>query len=480
MQRTLTYHTFIGCKEHKIYLDIDQERHSKYSKNLYEMKFFLPYSIHGVVAIVAGLVLLHAVENGVGNNVDAFVAPSPASQQHRHAIPFSNLAFAQRSSKVLKSSDSSNDSAGTDNNSNIDKGFNLLEVASKVVPQGNIVKVAKFGWKFIWMRFMTELAPRDKTTGDYKRPTYGFDNAISGDETAEFPIEAGRYHLYVGNPCPWCHRVRLVVNLLGLEQVVDGVTVLIDNPEKASRGGWIFGDHKAGNNKSMQPEQFNDLRELYDYLSPGYTGRCTAPLLVDWKTQKIVSNESKDIVRMLPLLARAKKEEMMSSSSAIALDPDAIPADMQATIDEQNAWIYELVNNAVYRCGFATTQGAYDAASGDVLKGLAKLEDILSERDFVSHPEKFTESDLMLLPTMLRYDGVYGPLFRAGGTHLRLECDYPSIFRWLKRCWNDVPGVKESIDITDACESYYRQLFPLNPGGIVPSPAITSKSLNLD
>ena len=98
----------------------------------------------------------------------------------------------------------------------------------------------------------------------------------------------------------------------------------------------------------------------------------------------------------------------------------------------------------------------------------------------MSDDKLFTESDLMLLPTMLRYDGVYGPLFNAGGTHLRLQCDYPAIFQWMKRCWNEVPGVKESIDITDACESYYRQLFPLNPGGIVPSPAITSKSLNLD
>lgn len=447
------------------------------------MKFVLP--LRGIAIVVVGLLSLHGCDREAGKiHVHAFVVP-PASQQ-RHTIPITGESRIRDVQALKSSSGSSNDRAGTDGDSNIDKGFNLLEVASKVVPQGNIVKIAKFGWKFIWMRFMTELAPRDKTTGDYKRPTYGFDKAISGDEKAEFPIEKGRYHVYVGNPCPWCHRVRLVVNLMGLEPVLDGVTILVDNPEKASRGGWIFDDATGQPpSSSMQPEAFRDLRELYDYLSLGYTGRCTAPLLVDWKTQTIVSNESKDIVRMLPLLARAKGEMATpvgasDASAVVTLDSDDISADLQATIDEQNEWIYELVNNGVYRCGFATTQGAYETASGDVLKGLARLEDILSEQDFVSHPDQFTESDLMLLPTMLRYDGVYAPLFRAGGTHLRLQCDYPSIFRWLKRCWNEVPGVKESIDITDACESYYRQLFPLNPGGMVPTPAITSKSLNLD
>lgn len=446
------------------------KRESPFKKLMkpYAMKLILPYPLHAVAAILVVVLL----ERGTGI-VDAFVSP-PCVSLHRHIIPGAEGSL-DRTNFVLKSAssdESSNDSAGNDNN-NIDKGFNLLEVASKVVPQGNIVKVAKFGWKFIWLRFMTELAPRDKTTGDYKRPTYGFDNVIG---TAEYPVESGRYHLYVGNPCPWCHRVRLVINLLGLEPILDGVTILVDNPEKASRGGWIFGDNSPVS--KMQPEAFNDLRELYDYLSPGYTGRCTAPLLVDWKTQTIVSNESKDIVRMLPLLAQ--KDTLPSSSIPITLEPDVIPSDLQSTIDANNDWIYELVNNGVYRCGFATAQGAYTAASADVLKGLAKLEEILSKQDFVSHPQQFTESDLMLLPTMLRFDGVYAPLFRAGGTHLRLQCDYPNVFAWMKRCWKDVPGVKESIDITDACESYYKQLFPLNPGGMVPTPPITSKSLNLD
>jgi hypothetical protein len=112
-----------------------------------------------------------------------------------------------------------------------DKGFNLLETASSVIPQGRIVQTAKESWKFVWkvgwlflfcfgkifscctkmcscpffyflQRMMTELAPQDKS-GNYQRPKYGFGGTI-GSQT--FPVEAGRYHVYVGNPCPVSRR----------------------------------------------------------------------------------------------------------------------------------------------------------------------------------------------------------------------------------------------------------------------------------
>ena len=92
----------------------------------------------------------------------------------------------------------------------------------------------------------------------------------------------------------------------------------------------------------------------------------------------------------------------------IALDPTLISTELQTLIDERNQWIYDLVNNGVYRCGFSTTQSAYDVASQDVLKGLKRIEDILSSGSkYLSSNTEFTESDLMLLPTMLRYDGKY-------------------------------------------------------------------------
>ncbi|KAL3930557.1 MAG: hypothetical protein SGBAC_011713, partial [Bacillariaceae sp.] len=153
---------------------------------------------------------------------------------------------------------------------------------------------------------MTELAPQDKT-GSYQRPKYSFSRTLG---SKQFPIEAGRYHVYVGNPCPWCHRVRLVAKFLRLETIQDSrnkslleMTTLVDDPIKASRGGWVFAT------PPVQAPGVSDLRELYETLSPGFQGRCTAPLLVDWKTRQIVSNESSDIVRMLPLLVSEETKE---------------------------------------------------------------------------------------------------------------------------------------------------------------------------
>lgn len=269
----------------------------------------------------------------------------------------------------------------------------------------------------------------------------------------------------------WCHRVRLVAKLLSLDTTKGTnskplleMTTLVDDPIKASRGGWIF---------ATSPPQLSgvkDLRELYEALNPGFQGRCTAPLLVDWKTRQIVSNESSDIVRMLPLLLSA----VMDGPNETALD--LYPSDL-SSVDETNEWIYRLLNNGVYRCGFSTSQEAYQNASKDVLEGLDRAESILQKHDFICG-SKVTESDLFMLPTMLRFDGVYSPLFGAGGKHLRLQCDYPAIFSWLKRCWQ-LEGVRESIDIEDACSSYYRQLFPLNPGGILPT-TVSAKSLRLE
>lgn len=331
----------------------------------------------------------------------------------------------------------------------VDKGFNLLELAGGLLPSGLLVTTVSESWKFAWKKMMVELAPQDEN-GNYQRPAYSF--------SAAPPLKNDQYHLYVGNPCPWCHWTLLA--LLFLELTMIPVTRLEDNPKKASRGGWIFSE--------SQPDRVfggcRDLRELYEVLSPGFQGRCTAPLLVNVRTKSIVSNESSEIVKLLNDAAHGTK--------------NLYPEDKMEEIRETNEWVYHLVNNGVYRCGFATTQAAYNQASADVREGLDRCDRILSKQSYLCG-DQFTVADVRLLPTVLRFDGAYAPLFRAAGGHTRIR-DYPHLYAWLKRCWKEYPSVAQSIDLEDACGSYFKQLFPLNPGGISPSPPMSAKILGLE
>uniref|UniRef100_A0A6V1QE16 GST C-terminal domain-containing protein n=1 Tax=Heterosigma akashiwo TaxID=2829 RepID=A0A6V1QE16_HETAK len=329
-----------------------------------------------------------------------------------------------------------------------------------------IFLLIRFGWKTIWKTFMAELAPQSKD-GSYVRPSYDFKGWISYD-SKEFPGEEGRYHLYLGQPCPWCHRVSLAVALRGLGPWVSS-SYLVDDPERASRGGWAF--DRAGPRRDPAFGRA-DLRELYDLLEPGYTGRCTAPLLVDKKSRKIVSNESGDILKMLNEIRVAGRPHGLP-------DVDLRPPSLAAEIDALGDRLYTQLNNGVYRAGFATTQGAYDAAVQGVFSALDELEARLrggggggkgGEGEgggrggpFLLGP-RLTEADVRLFPTAVRFDAAYNTLFKCSKKRL---ADYPYLMEWM-RLMHSLPGVSDTIDIEDCRRSYFEQLFPLNPGGIVP------------
>ena len=154
----------------------------------------------------------------------------------------------------------------------LEKGFNVMEWTGAIIPQGVLVKGVKTGWRLAWSALMKELAPQSKD-GEYIRPSYDFKGEI-GTHTFPECDEPGRFHLYAGKACPWCHRVELVRSVRRLQECISMTTVL-DRPEEASRGGWVF--------TSSSPDPVvgaKDLREVYDVLTGGFRGRCTAPLLV--------------------------------------------------------------------------------------------------------------------------------------------------------------------------------------------------------
>eukprot|EP00775_Hariotina_reticulata_P010760 gene10760-10916_t len=210
--------------------------------------------------------------------------------------------------------------------------------------------------------------------------------------------------------------------------------------------------------------------EVYEKLSPGYRGRCTAPLLMDKKLMKPVSTESSSIVRMLSQL------QLPGTT-----DADLYPPQLQQQIDSMNEKVYRSINNGVYRCGFSTSQAGYDAAVGELHQLMAQLDQQLGQTRFLLG-DRFTEADLRLFPTICRFDAVYAGIFRCGR---RRVADYPNIQAWMRDVWQiKIPGgglqVSDTVDI-DACrESYYTNLFPLNPSGIIVSgPTAADLQLNL-
>ncbi|CAE7217889.1 gto2 [Symbiodinium sp. KB8] len=338
-----------------------------------------------------------------------------------------------------------------------DRGFRILEVASSFLGgQKSLVKAARWGSREAWRLMVRELAPQSPE-GDYMRPR---SELVASKDKA--PLRSEGYALYLGNTCPWCHRAKLALILRRLPPRCVADVKLVDNAERASRGGWAFDPQQGAADPVFGAA---DLREVYDRAAgrdgSGYVGRCTAPLLVDTRSRRAVSNDSVQIVRLIGTASETDEER--SQGRAV----DLVPQELIGQIEATTRWTYELLSNAVYRAGFATTQEAFARAARDVAEGLQRVEEQLAGSRFLCG-DRLTEADVMLLPCAARFDAVYASLFLRGSCGLWREGEHRR--RWLQRCWS-LPGVPQTVDLRACQESYFRSLFPLNPSQIVPVPA---------
>ncbi len=286
------------------------------------------------------------------------------------------------------------------------------------------------------------------TRGAFQRKATSFRNWITPEGDGGFRAEAGRYHLYVSLACPWAHRTLIFRKLKGLEDMI-GVSVV---HWLMGDDGWTFADGPG-----VIPDSVNGaskLYEVYQRAKADYTGRVTVPVLWDKQRETIVNNESADIIRMFN-----------SAFDGIGAKPgDYYPAALRGEIDALNAVIYETVNNGVYRCGFAATQGAYDEAVAGLFATLDDLEARLGRHRFLVGDAP-TEADWRLFVTLLRFDPVYVGLFKC---NIRRIADYPNLARYRDalRAW---PGVEETVNLDHIKRHYYQSLRFINPTGIVPA-----------
>ncbi|PMN69194.1 glutathione S-transferase family protein [Enterovibrio norvegicus] len=259
---------------------------------------------------------------------------------------------------------------------------------------------------------------------------------------AGFSAESGRYHLYVSLACPWAHRTLIFRKLKGLESHIGLSIVSADMLES----GWAF-------DESESLYGFDFMHQLYTKAKGDYTGRVTVPVLWDKKTETIVSNESSEIIRMFNT----------AFNDVTGNTDDYYPDALRNSIEEWNAHVYPNVNNGVYRCGFATTQEAYESAFDQLFAALDCLDAHLATHRFLTGG-RITEADWRLFTTLVRFDAVYVGHFKCNRQRI---ADYCNIFNYMKELYQ-VKGVADTVNMDHIKRHYYFSHATINPTRIVP------------
>ena len=278
--------------------------------------------------------------------------------------------------------------------------------------------------------------------GAFVRPATAFRSLINADGSSQYPAEAGRYHLYVALPCPWCHRTMIFHALKRLEGVV---SISMVDPLMLE-GGWRF----------KQPDPITGaqfVHELYTLADPHYTGRVSVPVLWDKKTGTIVNNESSDIVRMF----NSAFDDVTGERT------DYYPTAFRSDIDSINKRIYETLNNGVYRCGFATNQPIYEQTVTELFDTLDWIETRLGKKRYLLG-ETITEADWRIFPTLFRFDAIYYTLFKCNLSHVY---EHPALWSYTRALYQ-MPGIAATCDIDQCKLHYFGSLRMVNPSGVVP------------
>lgn len=299
-------------------------------------------------------------------------------------------------------------------------------------------------------RWIVDAADKPKDSdGVYRRRPSVWRDTVEDTPGARFPVEQGRYHLYVAWACPWAHRTLLARKLLGLEAALPVSVVAPDMLDQ----GWVFDD--------AHPDALYGLGRLYELYQrddPEATTRVTVPVLWDAVQQRIVNNESSELIRMFSGPFRR-----LQRPDALLAGHELRPPELVEELDAVNDRIYTTLNNGVYKAGFARTQAAYDAAVGELFDTLDWLEQRLQDRRWLVG-DRITEADLRLFPTLLRFDLVYHHHFKCSRSRLR---DLPALWAYTRDIFQ-LPGVRDTLNIGETRRHYFCSHESINPQRILP------------
>jgi putative glutathione S-transferase len=281
--------------------------------------------------------------------------------------------------------------------------------------------------------------------GAFQRPPMTFRDTIAPG--GKFPPAAGRYHLYVSLACPWAHRALIVRALKRLEPLI-GVSVV---NWFMGEDGWTF---VPGEGVVADPVMgATHLHQLYSRADPRFTGRVTVPVLWDLASGTIVNNESSEIIRVFNT----------AFDGFGAAPGDYYPEALRGEIDAVNERVYATVNNGVYRAGFASTQEAYEAAVVPLFGTLERLDERLRGQSFLCG-ERFTEADIRLFTTLIRFSPVY---------HYHFKCNiqplyaYPALWDYMMSI-HQLPEIGRTVDFGHIKRHYFMSHAHINPTRVVP------------
>lgn len=283
--------------------------------------------------------------------------------------------------------------------------------------------------------------------GKFIRQDSKFRDQIEANANAKYPAESGRYHLYVSLACPWAHRTLI---FRALKDLKDHISVSIVSPNMLENG-WEFGDYSGASSDHLF--DFDYMHQVYTKVDPDITTRVTVPVLFDKQTQQIVNNESAEIIRIFN----------SAFNDITGNDDDYYPQDLKDQIDLINDFVYDNINNGVYKTGFATTQAAYQEAVVNVFQALDKIESILSKQRYLVGG-RLTEADWRLFTTLIRFDPVYVGHFKC---NLKRIADYPNVYNYMKELYQ-IAGIAETTNFDHIKQHYYFSHTMINPTQVVP------------
>ncbi len=295
-----------------------------------------------------------------------------------------------------------------------------------------------------------------RATSEYTRDTaYIPDRITRGGRRPEFgpvdgelwPVEPGRYRLIAAKACPWATRTLIVRQLLGLEEMI---SVGMPGPVHDQRS-WTFDLDPGGVDPVLGIER---LQQAYFARFPAYPRGITVPAIVDVPTGGVVTNDFSWITHDFFF-------EWHEFHRADA--PDLWPTDLREEMEPVMRRIYTEVNNGVYRCGFAGSQEAYDAAYDRLWTALDWLEERLAARRYLMG-DRLTEADVRLWTTLARFDPVYHGHFKCNRQKLD---EMPNLWGYARDLYS-LPAFSDNTDFAQIKAHYYVVHSDINPSQVIP------------